>query len=140
MKIKSALKKKIEKLVKTRIISERGERCELCGKPQSAFHFKLSLFHILSRTQAPRLMYNPENLLLACWSPAKFYYMPYCHNIWHHADKQDPKYIAIVNKIKQLRGEDYHNKLMALDRISPKLTELQLQIIYNAYKCNNPDT
>ena len=111
----------ILKIKRQMLIIERGARCELCGKEASELRFGLSLFHILDRKRYPKIQLLDWNLLLACWCPAKWFYMPYCHNIFHH--DSGPSKDKIEAKIKELRTPDYRDRLLIADKSACKLTE-----------------
>ena len=111
---RSVLIKENDKLMFAELIRERGAKCEFCGRTQG-----LGTFHILRKATYPRIRYHRANLLLACWQP--------CHYTWHHdyktaRDKIEPK-------IKELCGEDYEEKLLALNLTAPRLTMTQLNLI-----------
>ena len=92
---------------------ERGKRCEICGKKGI-----VGKFHILTVGSHPRLRYSTDNILLSCWFP--------CHHNYHH-DFHKAKKIEV--KIKQLRGDDYEDRLKALDLMQPKLDMFHLGIL-----------
>jgi len=86
---------------------KRGAKCELCGLKN-----QLGLFHILPKGRFQRLRFHKQNLLIAGWYC--------CHYDFHHC-----YYIArdyTVPRIKELCGEDYEQRLRALDLTMPKLT------------------
>ena len=115
---------------------EKGDRCQICGKPQEALPFGLSAFHILARSQAPRLVLYRPNILLACWGKGDN--NSYCHNIWHSANKSETKYKNLVKKIELVIGkdlEDYKADLKLADKTLPRLSFFQLESYYYAYKC-----
>ena len=94
-------------LIREQLKSERGNKCEICGRTPN----NLGLFHILPRSRYPRLMLNTFNLLLTDWFP--------CHQKWHHDYFKAPE---IEKRIIELRGADYKDRLLVIDKISPKLT------------------
>jgi len=120
---------KCESLLRKELIAERGNRCEICGKPRERLYYPLSLFHILPKSRYPRLRLYKGNLLLACWS--KEYYMPCCHNLWH-AGGESKKFIE--EKIKELKGEDYEKELLLRAKTIPKLDMFQINLIYESLK------
>ncbi len=141
---KSARKKLIDdclNLIRLQMKNEYGNFCQLCGKPQKDLSMPLSLFHILPRSLHPKLILCKENLLLACWIKEKYYYMkaPTCHNIWEHQKffkngALNPKWVAVENKIKELRGKDYKEKLLIQEKIMPKITMFYLSCFYEGLK------
>ena len=50
--------------IKLRLLAERGNRCEHCGRP--ATESKLELHHIQPISLRPDLRKDPDNLLLLC--------------------------------------------------------------------------
>jgi len=62
-----------------------------------------------------------ENILLAHW-------MNNCqsHYLWHHAGSDDPRNIRTLKKIKELRGEDYRERLIAQDKFMGTHNEIYL--------------
>ena len=101
------------------LLLERGSVCEICGKPGN-----MTPFHILPKGSYPRIRFYKANLLLACWFS--------CHNLWHH-----DYFIAkerIEPRIKQLRDEDYKDKLIASNAMAPRLSTTYLGILREALK------
>lgn len=99
---------------------ERGNyyTCELCGK-----HTTLGRFHILPVGVYPRLEFHSENILLAGWMC--------CHQHWHH-DYNKGK--AIEKNIMRLRGENYREKLLILNRSQPRHTDMYLSVLCRAFE------
>ena len=64
-----------------------------------------------------------ENILLTDWLP--------CHETWHH-DYEKAKNIEA--RIMELRGLHYKEKLIALNAIQPKQTEMILSAMLHWYK------
>ncbi len=110
---------KIEKLLLIKLKKERGDRCEICGKREL-----VGLFHILPKGKYQRIRFNEENLLLAGWWCCHY---PYHHDFYKTRDK-------IIPRIKELRGEDYEDRLKFLNAIEVKLTKFRLECIYHALK------
>ena len=114
------LKDKINKMLLRLLILEHGPRCQICGSNRS----RLGLFHILPKGRFKRIEYNRDNLLVAGWFC--------CHFIFHH----DP-YIAndrIIPRIKELKGDDYRERLATLDVTSQKITLLYLHALEKALR------
>ena len=103
--------KKCEHLLLKMLMVERGNKCEICGKKKI-----LGLFHILPKGKYPRLRFYKENLLIAGWYC--------CHYQWHHDYYESRDRIA--PRIKQLRGDDYEEKIAKVGEDCPKLTEAYL--------------
>jgi len=97
---------------------QRGSLCEICGGKTD----QLGLFHILPKGRYQRLRFHKMNLLLACWFNCHY---PWHHDYWIARDVIEPK-------IKELRGDNYENKLRALDLSAPKLTMTYLQVLIKA--------
>ena len=123
---KGEIIKQCEDIIRVELKEERGNKCEICGRPQEVLPYPLSLFHILPKGEFPNIRLYKQNILLACWSPQ--YYIQYCHNIWHH-DAVKAKRI-IEPKIKALLGNDYRDRLLILNKTAPKLDNHQLSLIY----------
>lgn len=104
-------------LIRSRLFRERGNKCEICGRKAN----NIGLFHILRKGQYPRLRFNKFNILLACWHP--------CHSVWHHDYFNAPK---IEQRIKELRGADYKEKLLVMDKTASRLTMVYLQTYLQA--------
>lgn len=100
---------------------ERGDWCEICGVRRE----NMGVFHILPVGKYPRIRFQFENVLLSCWIP--------CHFNWHQTFKAAKE---IDKKIKQLRGEDYEDRLALLDRCAPKLTQVRIQMTHDAFKAH----
>jgi len=121
--LRGNLLKQCDTLIRKILLHERGDTCQLCGKRQKDLHFALSLFHILEKGIYPGIRYHRDNLLLACWSPKKYYYMPYCHNLWHHnKDRIKPKVI-------ELCGENYEERLKILDKKGMRTNSFNLMLL-----------
>jgi len=125
---------KCKDLIRAALKIERGAFCEICGKPEADLPYPLSLFHILNTQRYPRMELHRFNILLSCWCPAKYYYMPYCHNIWHHSSPDDPKFQRVHNKIVELRGKDYIDTLRGIDKLQPKMTMTHIHMMHEAFK------
>lgn len=106
------------------LIAERGDRCELHnGNCRGA----VGRFHILDIGMHPRLRYSRENVLLACWFGGSG---RAGHYHWHH----DPfRKEEIEREIKRLRGENYKDKLLILERAMPRLTLFYLKTLKMAF-------
>lgn len=96
---------------------QRGnyDKCEICGKKTD----RLGRFHILRVGQYPRLEFVEENILLTGWDC--------CHYPWHHYGPNDDRCKAIHDRIKELRGNDYKDYLLARNAVAPKHTMFYLR-------------
>jgi 5-methylcytosine-specific restriction endonuclease McrA len=108
-------------MIKTKLIKERGRTCEICYKHDC----NLDLFHIIRRARSPRLILNTFNLLLTCRG---------CHYVWHRWGPTDWRNIRAVNRIRDLRGNDYMELLKQAEAIAPKMTMSYLKTYYEALK------
>lgn len=90
---------------KERLLQERGDRCEICGKAG-----EVSAFHILNKKDYPKLRWSRFNVLLVCWNP--------CHADYHDSSSGR---MRVVEEIKRLRGEEYLAMLREIDRLSQKV-------------------
>lgn len=97
----------------------RGEKCEICGNT-----VYLGRFHIIRVSRAPRLEFYDGNVLIACWWK--------CHYAFHHYGANDPRCEFIVKRIKELKGDNYEEKLMAMNFIMPRLNNFRLELIHTA--------
>jgi len=101
--------KKVDALFRQVILKERLKRCEWCGRT-----FRLQISHILPKGAYPRLRYFKPNVLLLCFP---------CHpERWHKNPLEAARFI------EETKGADYRDKLLAYDKILPKLTMFQLNL------------
>jgi hypothetical protein len=112
----------MDKLMTKILRITRNNRCEICNRQAN----NLGGAHILPKSIYPRLRYHEENLLLMCYLPCHF-------NLHHYADN-DPPNRRTIEKIKELRGENYREKLLALDKMQPIITKFRLGLIHVALK------
>lgn len=117
--------KKCDDLYRAYLKKKRGLVCELCGKPQAMLSFPLSVFHILSKSVAPRLRYDEINTLIACWTKGQ---SRCCHNVFHNSgfgEWHDRRKKEIEKRICELRGysdyEELKTDLRLRNRIAKKL-------------------
>ena len=122
---KGATIKRCEDLLRAILKIEREARCELCGRLEGVLIYPLSLFHILDKKKYPRLRLHRRNLLLACWHPK--YWMPQCHNVWHHNYEEAKR--RIEHRIKVILGNDYRDKLLLANKTAPKITIFWLKTL-----------
>ncbi len=122
---KGATIKRCEDLLRAILKHERGASCELCRRPEGVLIYPLSLFHILDKKKYPRLRLYRRNLLLACWHPK--YWMPQCHNVWHHNYEEAKR--KIEPRIKVILGENYRNELLLANETAPKITIFWLKTL-----------
>jgi hypothetical protein len=88
--------------------------CELCGRSAD----NIGRFHILRVGAYPKMEFIDDNILLTCWMP--------CHYAWHHFGKNEDKIRWIEERIKQLRGTDYEQRLKLQDKMIPHLPDLKM--------------
>jgi len=110
MSAKGKLRKEMGKLHLALLVRKRGPNCEICGLPGAE-----GRFHILPVGQHPRLEFVDANVLLVHW-------MRNCqaHFQWHHAGPADRRNIRTLNRIKQIRGDNYEEELRATELCMPK--------------------
>lgn len=94
-----------------------GKFCEICLKPR---HKSVGLFHILNVGTHPRLQFHEQNVLLAGWMP--------CHYFWHHYPPDSPRAQWILERVKELRGKNYRDRLLSIEAMAPKLTMHYLKL------------
>ncbi len=94
---------------------KRGAKDEIDGRPANG----LGRFHILEVSTNPRLEFVDENILLVNWLPSHFN--------WHHYGEGSPKNIKTLQRIKELRGDDYRNKLEYIEKFMEKHDELYIR-------------
>ena len=99
---------------------KRGNWCEISGRHAN----NIGVSHILPKSLYPRLRFHERNLLLMCWMPVHF-------NLHHYTDN-DPPNKPTIQKIKELRGEDYRDQLLAINRMQPQMTAFRLDLIHRA--------
>lgn len=119
MKPRYKIIKEIEKYLLMELKRERGEQCEICGRRGG----RLGLFHIFPKSTYPKLRFSKFNLLVACWMP--------CHYRWHH-DYFRAK--DIDKQIRRLRGEEYEETLLLVNKTIPKMTMFYLKTLRDVYK------
>lgn len=116
---RAKITKECEDYLRKILRHERGEKCEICGKKSG----KVGLFHILPKGRYPNIRFNKFNLLLACWFP--------CHFFFHH----DPfKARKILDRIKELRGPDFEDKLKIISRMEGKMSICKLTMYRESLK------
>ena len=103
---RAKLYRELDKIFFKLLKHKRGETCEISGRPANG----LGTFHILSKATAPRLRYSEQNCLLVNWLP--YHYAHHQHNEGHKL------YDECIARIKELRGEDYIEKLKMLNSLA----------------------
>ena len=98
------------------ILIERGAKCQLCGRGGN----KLHLFHILPTGKHPKLVLREMNVLISGWYC--------CHKPWHDLPASDPRWREIENKVKELRGVNYRNSLLIVEKTMPKMSMQYLNL------------
>ena len=110
---------KCEDLMRASLIKERGNFCQLSGRPANG----LGLFHILPKGEYPRVRLHPYNLLLVNW-------LPY-HYWWHH---DCYKKEMIEELIRKAIGKNYLTELKTINATAPKMDMFRLNLIYESLK------
>lgn len=116
---RARLVQKTQDLMREILKIERGDLCEICKRRRDG----LGVFHILPVGGYPRLRFHFQNVLLACWYP--------CHKNWHH---DFYKAQEIDKRIKELRGENYKDKIAALEFSAPKMDALRIRMTHDAFE------
>ena len=96
--------------------------CEICGRHTN----QLGKFHILSVGAHPKLEFVKENILLTDWMP--------CHYTHHHAGADDPRALKIIERIKELRGSDYRQRLIGMKQNVSTMSEVYLMCKLEEFK------
>ena len=99
---------------------ERGNKSEISGRSD----VRLGLFHILPKGLYPRIRFHKENLLLCEW-------LPY-HYWWHHYSEKDHVNWYTVQKIKELCGANYRDRLLTLNMSAHPLSDVYIGMMYEA--------
>ncbi len=111
---KGAIVKQIDDLLLIQLKKERGDICEIHNRKCA----NIGKMHILPKGKYPRIRFNTFNLILAGW---------FCSHFWTHHDSEDPRAIYTKQRITELRGPDYKDRLLFANKIAPKLTMTYLQ-------------
>lgn len=83
-------------------------------------------FHILSVGSHPKLEFVDENVLLVAWFPTHF--------AWHHFGANHPKTMHIEERIRELRGEDYREKLFEIERCMSQHSKVYLMALEQSFR------
>ena len=117
---KGRLVKELDRLFFRVLMAERGQRCEISDRPGKG----LTPFHILCKSNYPRIRYSKENVLLVNWLPH--------HYNWHHYTSNDWQFKDVERAVKKLRGEDYQDRLLKLNATMPKHNPTYLNFLKKA--------
>jgi len=117
---KQAIIKYCDKLLFEILKIKRGDKCEVCGRPNPAPH------HVFFKGEYPRLRFREDNIILMCWSP--------CHFSLHHQTHDHPHYKRSYAKIKELLGCNFYDKLKIANKCAPMMSIFQLQLVRMALK------
>ena len=109
-----------DKLMSQIIRIKRGGKCQICGRPGHC------VFHIAEKGSYQRIRYSEWNLLWTCWKP--------CHHSHHHYGRNHPRTEYIHRRLQQLRGENYWQELVALNKTSPPMKPFQLELVIVALR------
>lgn len=101
--------------------ADRGNICEIHNRGCAG----IGKMHILSKGKYPRLRFNRYNIILAGW---------FCSHYWTHHNSEDPRAQYTKQRIIELRGIDYREQLLTIDRTSPKLSLWYLKTYVAALK------
>ena len=114
---RSKLIKDLDKLFRLVLIKKRGDIDEITGNPGN----RLGTFHIMPKGAYPRLRYSERNCLLVNWFPAHF--------SWHHDNPGHKTYDMVLRRIKELRGDDYVEKLKMQETMADKISMSHLRLL-----------
>ena len=103
------LKKKADNLWSELIMTQAGNKCEVCGEQGHDPH------HFIARSRSSRLRWNPKNGIYLC---------RICHTKlhWHH----DPQ---IVDKIIRKRGQDWADELYSVRDLPIEFSYLNIKYL-----------
>ena len=96
---------------------QRGNKCEISGDANCV----VGRFHILRVSSHPRLEFESENILLCRWFPE--------HYAWHHNGANDLRNAKTLARIKELKGEDYEEKLLKIEATKQRHDMLYLEAL-----------
>ncbi len=102
-----------------RLFRHNEHICDICKK----YRPFLSRFHILPVSKYSKMEFVDENVLLTDWLP--------CHEKWHH-DYEEAKHIEA--RIMEIRGLHYKEKLITMNALQPKQTEMILSCRLHHYR------
>lgn len=122
MSARGKLRKEIGKIHFELLKRKRGELDELTDGPANG----LGRFHILEVSTNPRLEFVDENVLLVNWLPHHFN--------WHHYGEGSPRNAFTLQRIKDLRGENYREKLLEREKYVGRMDELYLRALLETMK------
>ena len=117
MSDRGRLRKEIGRIHLEILKRDRGDVCEISGRPVNG----LGRFHILEVSTNPRLEFVDENVLLVNWLPHHFN--------WHHYGEGSPRNALTLKRIKELRGDDYREKLKERERYCGTMDMLYLMAL-----------
>jgi hypothetical protein len=106
---------KIDKLVRERLLNERGEFCEYCGSQK-----RIQAAHIFPKGKYPHLRFDLDNILLLCY---------HHHFFWAHSSPVD-----FTNWVIKRLGNRKFNKLVRKKNEIVKVGKFNLEEIYEFYK------
>ena len=112
----------MDKLMTKILRLKRGNWCEISGRHAN----NIGVAHILPKGIYPKMRYHERNLLLMCWFPV--------HSNLHHYSDFDPPNQRTIERIKELRGEDYRDQLLVINQMQPAMTSMRLDMIHAALK------
>lgn len=109
------LREQIGRLLLEKLKKDRHNKgvCQICGRSGV-----VGKFHILAVGTHPRLEFSETNILLTCWLP--------CHFFWHHGGPNDPRNKRTLERIAELLGPDWEQRLREEERMMGKHDELYL--------------
>ena len=105
------LKTEIDTLFRANILKTRAHVCQWCNRPAEGRN--LHVAHILPKGAHPKLRWCEENVLLLCFN---------CHlQVWHKNPIKAHEFMV------KLRGENYKEKLLAIEALQEKQSMFALE-------------
>jgi len=108
---------RLDALTKELLIKERGLHCEIHPDKNCT---QVGVMHILSKQSHPRLRFYTPNLVLAGW---------FCSHFWTHHNSDDPRAKFCQQRLEEIYGKDYKEKLYVANRFSKQHTTGYLKIL-----------
>lgn len=114
---RAKLIKRLDDLTRELLIKQRGRKCEIHPNKNCA---QVGVMHILSKQSHPRLRFYEPNIVLAGW---------FCSHFWTHHNSDDPRAKYTKQRLKEMYGEDYEDKLYLASRLAKQHTIGHLQML-----------
>jgi len=108
---------RLDALTREILIKERGLQCEIHPNKNCT---QVGVMHILSKGSHPRLRFYEPNLTLAGW---------FCSHFWTHHNSDDPRAKYCFQRLEEMYGKDYKEKLYVANRIAKQHTKGYLELL-----------